>query len=92
MKALKLGTLAAACAASATLSSLVLFLSSARILGSGSLVQSLALIAMSVLGSGLIALMEFRSSELKGLKSRHRPLPTQTDTLPASHLGAAPKR
>ena len=62
MKALRHGGTAVACALSVALSSLMLFLCSAWLLSSASLVQSLALTAMSVLGSGVIALMEFRSS------------------------------
>jgi len=61
MKALRHGGTAVACALSVALSSLMLFLCSAWLL-STSPVQSLALTAMSVLGSGAIALVEFRSS------------------------------
>jgi len=53
---------AVACAASVALASLMLILCGAWLWNSASLVQSLALIAMSVLGSGVVALMEFRSS------------------------------
>lgn len=61
MRILKQGEMAVACAASVALASLTLFLCSAWLLSGASLVQSLALTAMSVLGSGVIALMEFRS-------------------------------
>ena len=56
----KHGGLAIACTASVVLSALTLFLCSAWLLGSASLVQSPALIAASVLVSGIIALTEFR--------------------------------
>ena len=72
MKLLKHGTVAVACAASAALASLMAFLFAAWSLGSASLVQSLGLIAMSVLGSGLIALMEFRSSSRARYRRRGR--------------------
>ena len=58
MSVLKHPAVAVACSASVTISSLVIFLGSAWLLSSA----SLALAAMSALGSGLIALMEFRSS------------------------------
>lgn len=59
MRELKHGTMAVACAASVALASLALVLCSAWVLRSASLVQSLALTAMSVLGSAVIALVEF---------------------------------
>jgi hypothetical protein len=58
MRVLKHAAAAAPCAVSVAISSLMLFLCSAWSLSSA----SLALAAMSALGSGLIALMEFRSS------------------------------
>ena len=58
MRVLKHGGMAVACAVSVALSSLMLFLCSAWLLSSASLVQSLALTAMSVLGSGVVALVE----------------------------------
>jgi hypothetical protein len=61
MRVLKPGGMAVACAASAVLPVLTLFLGSAWLLSNASLVQSLTLIAMSVFGSGVIALVEFRS-------------------------------
>ena len=61
MRVLRQGGMAVACAASGALSFLTLFLCSAWLLGSASLVQSLALTGLSVLGSGVIALVEFRS-------------------------------
>jgi hypothetical protein len=58
MTVLKHAAVAVPCAVSVAISSLMLFLCSAWLLSSA----SLALAAMSALGSGLIALMEFRSS------------------------------
>ena len=58
MRVLKHAAVAVACAASVAISSLVLFLCSAWLLGNA----SLTLAALSALGTGLIALMEFRSS------------------------------
>jgi hypothetical protein len=60
MKVLKHNGMAVAFAATA-LSFLTLLLCSAWFLNSTSLAQSLALTAMSVCGSGVIALMEFRA-------------------------------
>ncbi len=54
--------MAVACAASVALSSLMFFLCGAWLLSSAALVQSLALTAMSVLASGVIALMDSRST------------------------------
>jgi hypothetical protein len=72
IKVLKHSAITVACAASVALSSLMLFLCSAWLLNSASLVQSLALIGMSALGSGLIALMEFRSPS-RALRRAQRP-------------------
>ena len=58
MRVLEHAVIAVACGASAAISTLVLFLCSAWLLSSA----SLALVTMTALGSGLIALMEFRSS------------------------------
>ena len=58
MKVLKRAAVTIACTASVAISFLVLFLCSAWLLSSA----SLALVAMSALASGLMALMEFRSS------------------------------
>jgi hypothetical protein len=60
MKVLNYGVMAAACAVSVTLSVLALFLYCAWLLSGASLVQSMALTALSVSGSGLIALIECR--------------------------------
>jgi|HubBroStandDraft_6_1064221.scaffolds.fasta_scaffold01743_10 hypothetical protein len=68
MRFLKHASVAVACSASVAISSLVLFLGSARLLSSA----SLALAAMSALGSGLIALMEFRSSSKAAWQRRGR--------------------
>jgi hypothetical protein len=57
MRALEHAVVAVACGASAAISTLVLLLCSAWLLSSA----SVALVAMTALGSGLIALMEFRS-------------------------------
>jgi hypothetical protein len=57
MRVLEHAVVAVACGASAAISTLVLLLCSAWLLSSA----SVALIAMTALGSGLIALMEFRS-------------------------------
>jgi hypothetical protein len=57
MRVLEHAAVAVACGASAAISTLVLLLCSAWLLSSA----SLALVAMTALGSGLIALMEFRS-------------------------------
>jgi len=65
MKELKHGEMAVACAASVALASLALFVCSVWLLSSASLIESLALTAMSVWGSGVIALMEFRSSSVR---------------------------
>ena len=58
MKVLKRAAVAAAYTASVAISFLVLLLCSACLLSGASLV----LVGMSALGSGLMALMEFRSS------------------------------
>ena len=58
MKLLKRAAVAVAYTASVAISFLALFLCSAWLLSSA----SLALVAMSAVGSGLMALMEFRSS------------------------------
>jgi hypothetical protein len=70
----------------------------ALILSSAPLVQSLALIAMSVLGSGVIALMEFGSSSTvrwrahwDALKSNiHLPAPTGRRTASSLKSNALP--
>jgi hypothetical protein len=74
MKALKQGGMAVACAASVVLSSLTLFLCSAWLLSSVSLVQSLTLTAMSVCGSGVVALIEFRSSSTARCRAQREAL------------------
>jgi hypothetical protein len=61
MRALKHDGIAVACAASVALSVVTLLLCSAWLLSGASLVPSLALTAMSVLGSGIIASIESRS-------------------------------
>lgn len=61
MRALKHDGIAVACAASVALSVVTLLLGSAWLLIGASLVPSLALTAMSVLGSGVIASIESRS-------------------------------
>ena len=58
MRVLEHAVVAAACGASAAISTLVLFLCSAWLLSSA----SLALVTMTALGSGLIALMEFKET------------------------------
>ena len=58
MKLLKRAAVALACTASVAISFLVLLLCSAWLLSGASLV----LVAMSAVGSGLMALLEFRSS------------------------------
>jgi hypothetical protein len=57
MRVLEHAVVAVACGASAAISTLVLLLCSAWLSSSA----SVALVAMTALGSGLIALMEFRS-------------------------------
>jgi hypothetical protein len=61
MRILKHIGMAVACATIVALSSLTLFLCSVWLLSSASLVQSLALTGMSVLGSGVIALAQYSS-------------------------------
>lgn len=58
MKVLKRAAVAVVCTASVAISLLALFLCRAWMLSNA----SLALVVMSALGSGLMALMEFRSS------------------------------
>jgi hypothetical protein len=58
MEVLKRAAVTVACTVSVAISSLMLFLCSAWLFPS----TSVALVAMSALGSGLIALVEFRSS------------------------------
>jgi hypothetical protein len=85
MKAINYGTVAVACAASVALASFMLFLCSVWLLGSASLVQSLALIGMSMSGSGLIALTECKSpSTLAMLRSS----PAAASERDASHRSA----
>jgi hypothetical protein len=79
MKALTHDTVAAALATSVALSTLMLFLSGAWFFGGASLVQALALMAMSALGSGVVALMEFRSPSTAarfGLDPASHPIPS----------------
>jgi hypothetical protein len=60
MRVLKHGGMVVACTASVALSVLTLFLCSTWLLSGTSLVQSLPLIAMSVFGSAVVALIEFK--------------------------------
>jgi len=60
MRVLKYGLIAVVCVASVALLSLTLFLCSASLLSSALPLQLLALTAMSISGSSVIAIMEFR--------------------------------
>jgi hypothetical protein len=82
MKALKQGGMAVACAASVTLLFLTLFLCSAWLLSSFALEQSLALAAMSALGSGVIALMEFRSTSTVRCRTQREALKSDCNVQP----------
>ena len=70
MRVLNYAAVGVACAASVAISSLVLFLCSAWLLSSA----SLALTAMSALGSGLIAIMEFKSPSTVKIRARREAL------------------
>ena len=72
MKVLKHDEMAVACAASVALASLTLFLCSVWLSSSATLVESLALTAMSAWGSGVIALAPWalcsKFASMKGMQ------------------------
>jgi hypothetical protein len=77
MRLLKFGAIAVACAAIAVLSSLALFLCSTWLLMSTPVAQSMALGALSMCGSGFIALMEV-SRPFSAARSRARTEATES--------------
>jgi hypothetical protein len=80
MRVLEHAMVGVACGASAAISTLVLFLCSVWLLSSA----SLALVTMTALGSGLIALMEFRSSSRVQCRAQREVLESDCN-IPARH-------
>jgi len=91
MRALKHDGIAVACAASVALSVVTLLLGSAWLLSGASLIPSLALTAMSVLGSGIVASIECRSPSARRKLRQSSRSPSRLLIVPQSAIREKPR-